>query len=56
VRRSHVMATRMPTFDRIPYRGHDGSVFLCVLIELNGDDDPQGHASQRLGQGRRRTA
>jgi ATP-dependent DNA ligase len=30
----------MPTFDRIRYRGHDGSVFLYTfeLIELNGDD------------------
>jgi ATP-dependent DNA ligase len=30
----------MPTFDRIGYRGHDGSVFLYAfdLIELNGDD------------------
>jgi bifunctional non-homologous end joining protein LigD len=30
----------MPTFDRIQYRHHDGSVFLYAfdLIELNGDD------------------
>jgi bifunctional non-homologous end joining protein LigD len=30
----------MPTFDRIRYRRHDGSVFLYAfnLIELNGDD------------------
>jgi hypothetical protein len=30
----------MPTFDRIRYRGHDGSMFLYAfdLIELNGDD------------------
>jgi ATP-dependent DNA ligase len=28
----------MPTFDRIRYRGHDGSVFAFELIELNGDD------------------
>jgi hypothetical protein len=32
----------MPSFDRIRYRRHDGSVFLCAfdLIELN-DDDPR---------------
>jgi ATP-dependent DNA ligase len=55
----------MPTFDRIRYRGHDGRVFLYAFepIELNGDDlrtdpleNPQGHANQRLGPGRRRTA
>jgi hypothetical protein len=30
----------MPTFDRIRYRGHEGSVFLYAfeLIELNGDN------------------
>jgi bifunctional non-homologous end joining protein LigD len=55
----------MPTFDRIQYRHHDGSVFLYAfdLIELNGDDqrtDPleirKATLAQRLGQGPRQTA
>jgi ATP dependent DNA ligase domain len=33
-------AAQMPSFERIRYRRHDGSVFLYAfdLIELNGDD------------------